>query len=362
MKKVLFIDRDGTIIFEPPDEQIDSLEKLTFIPGAISNLSKIAKELDYELVMVTNQDGMGTPSFPESNFWPVQNKMLEILKGEGVSFSEIFIDRSTPAENLPTRKPGTAMLTKYLATGVDLGSSYVIGDRLTDVQLAKNLGCGSILLNNKGASDAELSTTSWDEIYSFLKRFPRNASVKRITKETEVAVALNLDGSGKSSVSTGTGFLDHMLDQVAKHGGIDLSINVKGDYHIDEHHAIEDLGIVLGEAMLKALGGKKGIERYGFVLPMDDSLATVAIDFGGRPWLVWNVELKREKIGEMPTEMFFHFFKSFSDSARCNLNISAQGDNEHHKMEAIFKAFAKAVKMAVSKTDNFNLPSTKGTL
>lgn len=362
MKKVLFIDRDGTIIFEPPDEQIDSLEKLTFIPGAISNLSKIATELDYELVIVTNQDGLGTPSFPEDTFWPVQNKMLEILMGEGVSFSEIFIDRSTPAENLPTRKPGTAMLTKYLATGVDLAASYVIGDRLTDVQLAKNLGCGSIILNYNGSSEADLSTNSWDEIYSFLKKFPRTATVNRITKETNVSVKVNLDGSGKSSVSTGIGFLDHMLEQVAKHGGIDLSINVKGDFHIDEHHSVEDLGIVLGDAMLKALGMKKGIERYGFVLPMDDSLATVAIDFGGRPWLVWNVELKREKIGEMSTEMFFHFFKSFSDSARCNLNISAEGENEHHKMEAIFKAFAKALKMAISKTDNYNLPTTKGSL
>jgi imidazoleglycerol-phosphate dehydratase/histidinol-phosphatase len=362
MKKVLFIDRDGTIIFEPPDEQIDTFEKFSFIPGAITNLSRIAKELDYELVMVTNQDGLGTASFPEESFWPVQNKMLEILKGEGVAFSEIFIDRTIPSQNAPTRKPGTAMLTNYLAKGIDLESSYVIGDRLTDVQLAKNLRCGSILLNYKGTSEADLSTNSWDEIYRYLKKFPRTATVTRKTNETEVTVTLNLDGSGKSKMSTGIGFLDHMLDQVARHGGIDLEINARGDLHIDEHHIIEDIGIVFGEAMLKALGGKKGIERYGFTLPMDDSLATVAIDFGGRPWLVWDVILTRERIGEMPTEMFYHFFKSFSDNARCNLNIKAEGENEHHKMEAIFKAFAKALKMAIHKTDNFNLPTTKGSL
>jgi imidazoleglycerol-phosphate dehydratase/histidinol-phosphatase len=362
MKKVLFIDRDGTIIFEPPDEQIDTFEKFSFIPGAITNLSKIARELDYELVMVTNQDGLGTPSFPEESFWPIQNKMIEILKGEGVTFSEIFIDRTVPSQNAPTRKPGTAMLTRYLATGVDLGSSYVIGDRLTDVQLAKNLGCKSILLNYKGSSEADLSTDSWDTIYSFLKKFPRTATVTRKTSETDVSVSLNLDGSGKSSVDTGIGFLDHMLDQVAKHGGIDLEITAKGDLDIDEHHTIEDIAIVFGQAVRKALGGKKGIERYGFVLPMDDSLASVAIDFSGRPWLVWDLILKSERIGEMPTEMFYHFFKSFSDSAKCNLNIGAEGYNEHHKMEAIFKAFAKALKMAINKTGSFNLPSTKGSL
>lgn len=362
MKKVLFIDRDGTIIIEPQDEQIDSFAKLTFLQGAITNLSKIARETDYELVMVTNQDGLGTPLFPEDTFRPVQDKLIEILGGEGIVFSEIFIDRTMPEQNAPTRKPGTAMLTKYLAGGIDLESSYVIGDRLTDVQLAKNIGCKAILINKIESPDAAFTTTDWNEIYSFLKKTPRTARLERNTKETKVKVSLNLDGSGKGSIETGIGFLDHMLDQVAKHGNIDLNINVKGDLNVDEHHSIEDLAIVFGEAVLKALGGKKGIERYSFVLPMDDSLAQVALDFGGRPWLVWDVKFEREKIGDMPSEMFFHFFKSFSDSARCNLNIKVDGTNDHHKAEAVFKAFAKALRDAVKQNDSYRLPSTKGTL
>jgi imidazoleglycerol-phosphate dehydratase / histidinol-phosphatase len=362
MKKVLFIDRDGTIITEPADEQIDSFEKLNFLPFAITCLSKIAKETDYELVMVTNQDGLGTNSFPEDTFWPVHNKLLDILKGEGIVFKEIFIDRTFPAEKAPTRKPGTAMLVQYLAGGVDLSSSFVIGDRITDVELAKNLGCRAIMINSECSDYAELCTTDWNDIYSFLKKQPRIASVKRKTSETEILIELNLDGSGKSTIETGIGFFDHMLGQIARHGNIDLLIKVKGDLEIDEHHTIEDVAITLGETILKALGGKKGIERYSFVLPMDDCLAQVSLDFGGRPWLVWEVEFLREMIGEMPSEMFFHFFKSFSDNAKCNLNIRAGGENEHHKIEAIFKAFAKAVKMAVKQTDNFNLPSTKGKL
>ena len=346
MKKALFIDRDGTIIVEPEDEQLDSFEKLVFLPGAISCLSKIAKETDFELVMITNQNGLGTQSFPEDTFWPVHNKMVEILRGEGVVFTEI----------------GTAMLVKYLAKGIDLDSSYVIGDRFTDVEFAKNLGCKAIYLNRESSPDAELCTTDWNDIYKYLKQIPRTAKVERKTTETEIRIELNLDGSGKSTIDTGVGFFDHMLEQVARHGNIDLIIKVKGDLEIDEHHTIEDVAITLGEAMQKALGGKKGIERYSFVLPMDDCLAQVALDFGGRPWLVWEAEFLREKVGEMPTELFFHFFKSFSDNARCNLNIKAEGKNEHHKIEAIFKAFAKAVKMAVKQTDNFNLPTTKGSL
>jgi imidazoleglycerol-phosphate dehydratase/histidinol-phosphatase len=288
--------------------------------------------------------------------------MLQILKGEGVIFKEIFIDRTTPAENAPTRKPGTAMLVKYLATGIDLTSSYVIGDRKTDIQLAKNLGCGAIYINKESADEAVLTTTNWNEIYSFLKKIPRIASVKRNTSETQIEVDVNLDGSGKSSISTGLGFFDHMLEQIAKHGNIDLRIVANGDLNVDEHHTVEDVALALGEAILKALGGKKGIERYGFVLPMDDSLAQAAIDFSGRPWLIWEAEFKKEKTGDVPSEMFYHFFKSFSDSAKCNLNIKASGENEHHKIEAIFKAFAKAIKMAVRQTDNYNLPSTKGAL
>lgn len=362
MKKVLFIDRDGTILIEPQDEQLDSFDKLTFLPGVITNLSRIARELDYELVMVTNQDGLGTSSFPEETFWPVQNKMLQILEGEGVVFSEIFIDRSRPSDNAPTRKPGTAMLTKYLAKGIDIYSSFVIGDRPTDIELARNLGCRALYISNEKSPEAALTTISWDEIYAWLKRIPRISTVVRKTTETQINVDVNLDGSGKSSIGTGIGFLDHMLEQVSRHGNIDLLIDVKGDLNIDEHHTVEDLGIALGEAFLNALGGKKGIERYGFVLPMDDCLATVSLDFGGRPWLVWEVNFSREMIGEMPSEMFFHFFKSFSDSAKCNLNIKAEGQNEHHKIEAVFKAFAKSIKMAVQKTENFNLPTTKGAL
>ena len=362
MKKVLFIDRDGTIITEPPDEQIDNFQKLSFLPGAISCLSKIANETDFELVMVTNQDGLGTDAFPEETFWPVHNKMLEILKGEGVSFAEIFIDKTTPAQKAPTRKPGTAMLIKYLAQGIDLDSSYVIGDRLTDVELAKNLGCKAILISDQKTADAELITKDWQSIYKFLKNKPRKAAVKRKTSETDIVIELNLDGSGKSSIDTGIGFFDHMLDQIARHGNLDLDIKVNGDLGIDEHHTVEDVAIALGTAILSALGGKKGIERYSFVLPMDDCLAQVALDFGGRPWLVWEVNFTREKVGEFPSELFFHFFKSFSDNAKCNLNIKAEGLNEHHKIEAIFKAFAKTIKLAVKQTDNFNLPSTKGSL
>jgi imidazoleglycerol-phosphate dehydratase/histidinol-phosphatase len=362
MKKVLFIDRDGTIITEPEDEQVDSFEKLTFLPGAITCLSRIAKETDFELVMVTNQDGLGTPLHPEENFWPVQNKLLEILKGEGVIFSEIFIDRTMPSENAPTRKPGTAMLVRYLATGIDLDSSYVIGDRLTDVELANNLGCKAIFIGKKNIPETALATTEWNEIYKYLKHKPRVSIVERKTFETEIKIELNLDGSGQSNIDTGLGFFNHMLEQIARHGNIDLYIKAKGDLHIDEHHTMEDVAIALGEAILRALGGKKGIERYSFVLPMDDCLAQVALDFGGRSWLVWDVNFTREKIGEVPAELFFHFFKSFSDNAKCNLNISAQGENEHHKIESIFKAFAKALRQAVKQTDNFNLPSTKGTL
>jgi imidazoleglycerol-phosphate dehydratase / histidinol-phosphatase len=362
MKKVLFIDRDGTILKEPEDEQVDSLEKFSFLPGVISALSKISEETDYEFLMVTNQDGLGTTSFPEETFWPAQNKMLEILRDEGVVFSEIFIDRTFPQDNAPTRKPGTAMLTRYLAQGIDLSSSYVIGDRITDVQLAKNLGCGSILIGNKKHPDADFCTDNWKDIPAVLRSKPRIAEITRKTRETSVHVELNLDGSGKNSISTGIGFFDHLLLQIARHAEIDLVINAKGDLETDEHHTIEDIGIVLGEVFYKAMGSKKGIERYGFVLPMDDCLARVAVDFGGRPWIVWKAKFNREKVGEMPTEMFSHFFKSFSVGAKCNLNIKAEGENEHHKIEAIFKAFAKAVRMAKSKTDNFRIPSSKGSL
>jgi imidazoleglycerol-phosphate dehydratase/histidinol-phosphatase len=390
MKKTLFIDRDGTIIVEPlPDRQIDSLEKLVFIPKAISNLRRIAEETDYELVMVTNQDGLGTASFPEDTFWPAHNKMMETLAGEGVHFAAVHIDRSFAHENKPTRKPGTAMLTQYMDGSYDLANSYVIGDRLTDVQLAQNLGAKAILFNSEfRIQNSELvlknhdsvpngqrlkfnseflilnSELDWDEIYRLLRLPARVAEVRRNTKETQISVRLNLDGSGKSEMHTGLGFFDHMLDQLAKHSGADLHIHVAGDLHIDEHHTIEDTALALGEAYAAALGDKRGIARYGFLLPMDEALAQVAIDFSGRPWLVWDAEFRREKIGEMPTEMFFHFFKSFSDAARCNLNIKVEGDNEHHKIEAVFKAFAKAIKMAVSRDikNMQNLPSTKGVL
>ena len=362
MKKVLFIDRDGTLVIEPPiDYQLDSLEKLEFYPGVFQYLSRIAKELNYELVMVTNQDGLGTNSFPEETFWPAQNKVIGAFKNEGVIFADIIIDKTLPAENAPTRKPGTALLTRYMNGNYDLANSYVIGDRMTDVQLAKNLGCGAIFLGDDN-DQAEINTKEWAAIYSFLKSQPRKATVIRKTNETNIEVTINLDGTGKSQLNTGLGFFDHMLEQIAKHGNMDVYVEVKGDLHIDEHHTIEDVAITLGEAFLKALDNKKGIERYGFLLPMDDCLAQVAIDFGGRPWLVWDATFTREKIGEMPTEMFMHFFKSFSDNAKCNLNVKAEGDNEHHKIESIFKAFAKAIKMAVSKTDNFSIPSTKGTL
>ena len=363
MKKVLFIDRDGTLVIEPSiDFQLDSLEKLEFYPGVFQSLSRIAKELDYELVMVTNQDGLGTDKFPEETFLPAHYKIIQAFKNEGIEFADILIDRSFPHENLPSRKPGIAMFTHYLKRNYDIKNSYVLGDRLTDVQLAKNLGCKAIYINKDKCEDAVISTLNWEDIYQFLKSEPRTSSVARKTSETNIEVKVNLDGSGKSSISTGLSFFDHMLEQIAKHGNIDLFIKVNGDLDIDEHHTIEDTAITLGEAFVQALGSKKGIERYGFLLPMDDCLAQAAIDFGGRPWLVWEVEFKREKIGEMPTEMFMHFFKSFSVSARCNLNIKAEGDNEHHKIEAIFKAFAKAIKMAVSKTGNYSIPSTKGTL
>lgn len=363
MKKVLFIDRDGTLVVEPPVTfQLDNLEQLEFIQGVFQYLSRIAKELDYELVMVTNQDGLGTKSFPEETFWPAQNKIIQAFKNEGVVFSEIIVDKTMPAENAPTRKPGTALLTHYIKGNYDLANSYVIGDRATDIQLAKNLGTKAIYIGKEKSTDTELTTTSWADIYAFLKSKPRTASVNRKTKETDIKIELNLDGTGKSKISTGLAFFDHMLEQIAKHGNMDLNISVKGDLQIDEHHTIEDTAITLGDAFLQALGSKKGIKRYGFLLPMDDCLAQVAVDFGGRPWLEWKAEFKREKIGEMPTEMFLHFFKSFSDNAKCNLNIKAEGDNEHHKIESIFKAFAKAVEMAVQQTNNFAIPSTKGSL
>ena len=362
MKKVLFIDRDGTILKEPADEQVDSLEKLEFMPGVIGALSAIARETDFELVMVTNQDGLGTPAFPEEDFLPPHNKMLSILEGEGVRFAAQFIDRSFEEDNSPFRKPGTAMLTKYLAQGVDLGASYVIGDRLTDIELAQNLGCGSIYISNEKYGDASLCTTNWDEIRRFLKKIPRKAAVARKTSETSIEAWITLDGTGKSRIDTGIGFLDHMIDQLARHGGIDIRLKATGDLRVDEHHLVEDVAIVLGEAFNIALGSKKGIGRYGFTLPMDDSLAQVTLDFGGRPWLTWDVTYRSERVGTIPSEMFFHFFRSFSDSAKCNIHIHAAGDNEHHKTEAIFKAFARAVRMAVAATDNSILPSTKGTL
>ncbi|MCP2038735.1 bifunctional histidinol-phosphatase/imidazoleglycerol-phosphate dehydratase HisB [Chryseobacterium sp. HSC-36S06] len=361
-KKVLFIDRDGTIIREPEDFQIDSFEKLEFLPNVFSSLSRIARELNYELVMVSNQDGLGTDSFPENTFWPVQNFILNALKNEGVNFADVLIDPSFEHENEPTRKPGTGMLQKYIYGNYDLQNSFVIGDRQTDIKLAENLGTQSIFISEAENAEATLATSDWNEIYQYLKSVPRIGKVKRETLETSMDIEVNLDGSGVSEINTGLPFFDHMLQQISKHGNLDLNVQVKGDLEIDEHHTVEDTAIALGDAFLQALGNKKGISRYGFLLPMDDCLAQVAVDFGGRPWLVWEAEFKREKIGDVPTELFFHFFKSFSDQARCNLNIKAEGDNEHHKIEAIFKAFAKAVKMAVSKTENYNIPSTKGIL
>ena len=375
MKKVLFIDRDGTLALEPADYQLDALEKLIFYPEVFTYLGKIAKEMDYELVMVTNQDGLGTSSFPEDSFWPTHNFVLKSFENEGVVFDNILIDKSFPADNAPTRKPRTGLLTQYLdSEQYDLANSYVIGDRLTDMELAKNLGVKGLFLANditlganEAASDLEaaiaLKTTQWKEIYSYLKLDQRIVVQKRTTHETDIALTLNLDGSGKSQIETGIAFFDHMLDQIARHGNMDLDLKVKGDLAVDEHHTIEDTAIVLGEAFSAALGNKLGIERYGFCLPMDDCLAQVAIDFGGRNWLVWETEFKREMIGQMPTEMFMHFFKSFTDGAKANLNIKAEGTNEHHKIEAIFKAFAKAIKVAVKRDpDKMILPSTKGSL
>ncbi|WP_332033652.1 bifunctional histidinol-phosphatase/imidazoleglycerol-phosphate dehydratase HisB [Kaistella sp.] len=361
-KKVLFIDRDGTIIREPEDFQIDSFEKLEFLPNVFSSLSKIARELNYELVMVSNQDGLGTDSFPEDTFWPVHNFIINTLKNEGVNFAEIFIDPSFEHENKPTRKPGTAMLSKYIYGNYDLENSFVIGDRKTDIKLAENLGSKSMFIGEEENTLATFVTQDWNEIYQYLKSVPRIGKVKRETLETSINIEVNLDGSGVSEINTGLPFFDHMLQQISRHGNLDLKVQVKGDLEIDEHHTVEDTAIALGDAFLQALGNKKAISRYGFLLPMDDCLAQIAVDFGGRPWLVWEAEFKREKIGDVPTELFFHFFKSFSDQARCNLNIKAEGDNEHHKIEATFKAFAKAVKMAVSKTENYNIPSTKGIL
>jgi imidazoleglycerol-phosphate dehydratase / histidinol-phosphatase len=369
MKKVLFIDRDGTIIWEPPDNfQIDSLEKLEFIPGAITFLRKIVEELDYELVMVTNQDGLGTPGYPEKAFEQVQGKMMKTLEGEGIRFAEVCVDRSFEHEDKPTRKPKTGMLTKYMNGDYDLKGSFVIGDRITDVKLAHNLGAKSILLQNYDKTDGwenqiNLIAENWEKIYNHLKLPPRSYGMHRGTNETSIEIVLNLDSNRQGKISTGLAFFDHMLDQLGKHGGVELHVTAKGDLQVDEHHTIEDVAIALGETFAKCLGDKKGIERYGFCLPMDDCLAQAAIDFGGRPWLVWEAEFKREKIGEMPTEMFMHFFKSFSDGAKCNLNIKAEGTNEHHKIEAIFKAFAKAVKMAVRRdVKNMSLPTTKGVL
>ncbi|MCO5239366.1 MAG: bifunctional histidinol-phosphatase/imidazoleglycerol-phosphate dehydratase HisB [Chitinophagaceae bacterium] len=378
-KPVLFIDRDGTLIYEaPPTYQLDSYDKLTFYPHMFEYLTKIAKELDYELVMVSNQDGLGTDKFPEDTFWPLHNLVMKSLEGEGIRFSAVHIDRTYPHENAPTRKPAIGMLTQYLNNPeYDIPHSFVIGDRITDIQLAKNLGCRGIWLNNDAALGAEeisdkvaalqhaiaLETTEWSRIYEFLKQGQRSVTLERNTNETKISVALNIDGSGKADMATGIGFFDHMLEQIARHGKVDLTIRAQGDLHVDEHHTIEDAGIALGEAFAAALSDKRGMERYGFALPMDDADARVLIDFGGRNWLVWNAEFKREKIGEMPTEMFYHFFKSFSDGAKCNLNIACHGDNEHHKIEAIFKAFAKAIRMAVKRDPMSNyLPSTKGVL
>ncbi|ANH82120.1 bifunctional imidazole glycerol-phosphate dehydratase/histidinol phosphatase [Niabella ginsenosidivorans] len=377
MKKVLFIDRDGTLIYEaPPTYQLDAIDKITFYPGMFTWLGKIAKEMDFELVMVTNQDGLGTEKFPEATFWPVQNLVMRNLEAEGIHFSEVFIDKTFPEEQAPTRKPGTGMLTKYINNpDYDLAGSFVIGDRITDIQLAKNLGCKGIWLNQDEALGATeitdtikelepviaLKTTGWQEIYALLQLKTRVVEYERNTNETKIKIRINLDGTGQCSIDTGLGFFDHMLHQLGRHSGMDLSIETKGDLHIDEHHTIEDTAIALGEALGIALGNKAGIERYGFYLPMDDALVKVALDFGGRSWLVWDATFKREKIGEMPTEMFYHFFKSFSDGAKMNLNIEAEGENEHHKIEAIFKALAKAIKMAIKRTPgNDQLPSTKG--
>jgi len=378
MKKVLFIDRDGTLVIEPPvDYQLDSLEKLEFYPGVFRWLGEIVRKMNFEIVMVTNQDGLGTESFPENTFHAPQDAMLKALKGEGIEFSEILIDRSFPHENAPTRKPRTGLLEKYMTGNYDLSNSYVIGDRITDVELAKNLGTKAIWINHEDEKGLEelsgkiselkdcisLESTDWKDIYLFLAAGERKAKVQRDTKETKINIELDLDGTGKGDMDTGIAFFDHMLDQIAKHAGIDLKIHVKGDLEIDEHHTIEDTALALGEAFKNSLGNKIGIERYGYALPMDDCLCQVALDFGGRPWMVWEAEFKREKIGEMPTEMFMHFFKSFSDAALSNINIKAEGENEHHKIEGIFKALARAIKMAIRRDpEHLVLPSTKGTL
>ena len=377
MKKVLFIDRDGTMIKEPADEQIDSFEKLQFYPKVFQYLIKIAKELDYELVMVTNQDGLGTDSYPENTFWPVHNFVMQCFEAEEVVFKEQFIDRTFAKENARTRKPNTGLLEQYFSEEYDLANSFVIGDRLTDVELAKNLGAKGIYINDEtylGQNEITvkrnelnpfiaLETNDWKEIYEFLKAKERTGQIIRNTNETKITIDLNLDGTGKSTINTGLAFFDHMLDQIARHGQLDLDIQVEGDLEVDEHHTIEDTAIALGELFHTVLGNKLGIERYGFCLPMDDCYAQAAIDFGGRNWLVWEAEFKREMVGKMPTEMFYHFFKSFTDGAKCNLNIKAEGTNEHHKIEAIFKVFAKAIKMAKKRdVENMILPSTKGML
>jgi imidazoleglycerol-phosphate dehydratase/histidinol-phosphatase len=378
VQKVLFLDRDGTLILEPADYQVDHIDKLNFYPGVFRWLGRIVRELDYQLVMVTNQDGLGTDSYPEEHFWPTHKAMRRALAAEGITFAEEIIDRTFAADNQPTRKPGTALLTHYLEGDYDLANSYVVGDRLTDMQLAKNLGGKGIWIANdpelgNDELDAEqlaslddtiaLRTTDWEEIYRLLRLENRTASIRRTTKETDIQIELDLDGTGKTQMDTGLGFFDHMLDQLGRHSGCDLSVKVAGDLHIDEHHTIEDTAIALGEAFGLALGNKLGIERYGFHLVMDEALVQIGLDFGGRPWLVWEAEYKREKIGDMPTEMFHHFFKSFSDGARCNLNIKAEGQNEHHMIEATFKALAKAIKMAKRRdVDNMRLPSTKGML
>ena len=354
MKKILFIDRDGTILREPEDEQIDSFEKFQFVPGAISTLRFLRRHTDYLFVLVSNQDGLGTPSYPESDFWPTHNLMLEVLHSEGGEFDSQHIDRSFPEDNLPTRKPGTAMLTPYLDGTFDLANSYVIGDRESDAQLAHNLGCKSLILS---------PAMDWAKVCEIVYAGERTAEVSRTTRETDIQVCVNLDGNGKADIHTGLGFFDHMLEQIAKHGNIDLTVKCQGDLHVDEHHTIEDTALALGECLARALGDKRGIERYGYCLPMDDCLCQVALDFGGRPWLVWDAEFHRERIGEMPTEMFLHFFKSLSDAAQMNLNIKAEGQNEHHKIEGIFKALARSIKMAKARDiENFQLPSTKGAL
>lgn len=375
MKRALFIDRDGTLVIEPPvDYQLDSLEKLVFYPKVFRNLYFIRKQLDFEFVMVTNQDGLGTDSFPEDTFWPAHDKMLKTLEGEGIRFDDILIDRSFPEENSPNRKPRTGMLGRYLSGEYDLANSYVIGDRLTDMQLAANLGAKGIwlrpddvearqLLTENTAISPILITDDWDRITEYLFAGERRATIRRTTKETDIFVEVNLDGHGRTEISTGLGFFDHMLDQIGKHSGIDLTVRVKGDLEVDEHHTIEDTAIALGEALLKALGDKRGIERYGYCLPMDDCLCSVALDFGGRPWLVWDAAFHREKVGDMPTEMFLHFFKSLSDAARMNLNIRAEGENEHHKIEGIFKALARSIRQAVRRdVYHYEIPSSKGCL